>query len=63
MKDFNKIKEEIILQLKTVKYTGDLCDIANEIGFVIGNYIDQNNTLDDFIHGLKHGISLINGTH
>ena len=39
--------------------SGDLSDLGNEIGIVIGN--EKN--INEFISGLKHGISLSNGTH
>jgi len=63
MENFDKIKEDIKDQLDQVKYEGDLSDIGNEIGIAIGKYIDNDNTVKDFISGLRHGISLIDGTH
>jgi hypothetical protein len=67
---FEEIKINIIKQLEQVKYTnGDLSDIGNEIGVAIGKYTMKENAeaegLDakSFICGLKHGISLIDGTH
>ena len=44
----------------------DLSDIGNEIGIAIGKYIDPNKLgyeLESFIAGIKHGISLVDGTH
>jgi hypothetical protein len=59
-----------MLQLAKVNYnSGDLTDIGNEIGVAIGKYTIEENAEDDaldvesFICGLKHGISLIDGTH
>lgn len=63
MENFQKIKNEIIHQLVVCQYDGDLSDIGNEIGIVIGQHLDDENTLNDFIMGLKHGISLADGTH
>lgn len=66
MMKFESIKDEIISNLKEMKYSGDLSDIGNEIGIVIGKYInnkDMGYNLDNFNHGVKHGISLANGTH
>jgi hypothetical protein len=63
MENFNKVKQGIIYQLSNVGYDGDLSDIGNEIGIVIAKYFDEENTVEDFIHGLKHGISLTDGTH
>ena len=70
MTKFEQIKKDIMLQLAKVKYrSGDLTDIGNEIGVAICKYTMEenakNNALDteSFICGLKHGISLIDGTH
>ena len=62
-KKFNKIKEEIANTLLSVKYSGDLSDLGNEIGVIIAKYFDKNNTKSDFLHGLDHGVSLTDGTH
>lgn len=63
MEKFSDIKEEIKAQLDKVNYAGDLSDIGNEIGIVIAKFFDEENTVNDFISGLKHGISLTDGTH
>jgi hypothetical protein len=63
MEKFDKIKEDITDQLNQVKYAGDLSDIGNEVGIAIAKYIDRDNTIEDFIHGLRHGVSLVDGTH
>ena len=50
---------------------GDLGDLGNDIGIVIGEFItpddDENEKWgwleEDFKHGIRHGISLIDGTH
>jgi len=70
MTKFERIKKDIMLQLAKVNSsTGDLTDIGNEIGVAIGKYTMEENAEDDaldaesFICGLKHGISLIDGTH
>jgi hypothetical protein len=63
MENFTKVKTGLIYQLGEIRYDGDLSDIGNEIGIVIAKYFDEENTVDDFIHGLKHGISLTDGTH
>jgi len=63
MENFNKIKEEITWQLNTINYVGDLSDLGNEIGIIIAEYLTVDDTLNDFISGLKHGISLTDGTH
>ena len=50
---------------KEINYIGDLSDMGNEIGYTLGKiYPDINeDDLNDFIIGLKHGISLTDGTH
>lgn len=62
---FHNITKEIIEQLNSIKYNGDLSDIGNEIGIVLGKYLseDKGYELDSFFHGIKHGISLTKGTH
>jgi hypothetical protein len=63
MEKFNIAKHEIIVQLNKVNYRGDMSDLGNEIGIVIGKFIDDENTIEDFIRGLRHGKSLVDGTH
>jgi hypothetical protein len=48
-----------------VKYKGDMSDLGNEVGFCLGHVIENmtEKQIKDFITGLKHGISLTNGTH
>jgi hypothetical protein len=57
----NQLKEKAV----NTKYEGDISDLGNEIGYVVGLCIDDMNDaqIKDFIHGLRHGISLTNGTH
>ena len=57
---------EIIEDLKTAEYfVGDLSDIGNTIGIIIGKYIcdDMGFKEDAFLHGFNHGVSMSNGTH
>ena len=63
MENFNKVKTGLIYQLGEVSYDGDLSDIGNEIGIVIAKYFDKDNTIEDFIMGVRHGVSLTDGTH
>ena len=66
MTEFKKILMDISDNLKEVKYdNGDLSDIGNEIGIIIAKYIEDKPGFEmiDFIAGLKHGISLVDGTH
>jgi len=60
MKDIQKIVND----LKEIKVhpQGDLSDLGNEIGKIIGTYIDQEigYELDDLLSGIEHGVSLTN---
>jgi hypothetical protein len=58
------LKNDLVETLLKMKTTYDLSDIGNEIGIVIGKYINKEiGDKNDFINGVKHGISLIDGTH
>ncbi len=71
MENFDKIKDNVAQHLMNVDYGSlsaecDLSDIGNEIGIAIGKYLRKRKmgyTKDDFILGIKHGISLVDGTH
>jgi len=64
MDNFKHILNRIKTQLDNVNYDkGDMSDIGNEIGVVLGEFITTESELQDFIHGIRHGISLTNGTH
>jgi hypothetical protein len=64
------ILEELIDKLiglrgKSPIANGDLSDLGNEIGIVIGQYTNDKMGYDkeDFIVGVRHGISISEGTH
>jgi hypothetical protein len=62
--DFKEIIEGLIQSLESIQYSnGDISDVGNEIGIAIGEHLSTEQDLNDFISGLKHGISLKNGTH
>jgi hypothetical protein len=64
--EFKIANEDIAKALSEVKYDGDASDIGNEIGIILGKYIEENKMgweLDSFISGIKHGISITDGTH
>jgi hypothetical protein len=64
MDNFTHILNRIKTQLDNVNYdNGDVSDVGNEIGIVLGNVITTESEFQDFITGLKHGMSLTNGTH
>ena len=64
MDNFNHILSELIKHLENVPYeNGDLSDVGNEIGIVLGNYIENEQEFKELITGIRHGISLTNGTH
>lgn len=66
---FKKVIEDIKNELDSIKYDGDLSDIGNHVGLAIGKYIkidteeELGYELIDFIYGVKHGVSLVDGTH
>lgn len=64
---FKQISTELSERLSNLPYqNGDLSDIGNEIGIIIAKHFNDNELgydLDGFIHGVKHGVSLTNGTH
>jgi 2-keto-4-pentenoate hydratase/2-oxohepta-3-ene-1,7-dioic acid hydratase in catechol pathway len=63
--DLNWIANSLRVNSIMMTYTGDLSDCGNEIGIIVGERY-KNMTEDetrDFISGIKHGISLTNGTH
>jgi len=63
MEDFKKILKEISDSLDKVQYEhGDYSDVGNEIGYVLGKTITKDE-LENFLIGLRHGISLSDGTH
>jgi uncharacterized protein YwlG (UPF0340 family) len=59
--------QKIVNDLKEIKVhpQGDLSDLGNEIGKIIGNYIDNTDgyEISDLLAGIKHGVSLIDKTH
>lgn len=74
--DFKKLCLELNLDINDniikiesdifIRFRGDLSDLGNDIGLEIGEYINNDNIgfdRDDFISGLYHGISIIDGTH
>jgi len=64
--DFNKTIKELGEKLSDVNYyNGDVSDIGNEIGYILGNILKNMKETDikDFIVGFRHGVSLTNGTH
>jgi len=67
MSKFKNVSLEISNKLSTLQYEwGDISDIGNEIGIILGKYIDENDhgwDKEGFIAGLNHGISLTDGTH
>lgn len=61
-----EIKSGIEKRIEEIKYKeADISDLGNEIGIIVGNSIEnmKESQISDFVHGLKHGISLTNGTH
>ena len=64
MDNFQHLLKQISESLSKVPYeNGDMSDVGNEIGIVLGNYITNEQEFKDFVTGLRHGISLTNGEH
>jgi hypothetical protein len=61
----NDIANSLKVSTSGMNYIGDISDLGNEIGVVVGlafkNMTDEDIT--DFIQGFRHGVSLTNGTH
>lgn len=65
-KKLRKVLNDLMTQLKSIPDGCDLSDVGNIIGIVIGNHSIENGDgyeKSDFIHGLNHGFSLVDGTH
>jgi hypothetical protein len=63
MENFKEILKDLSVSLDKVPYEyGDYSDIGNEVGIVLGKTMTKDE-LDDFLAGLRHGISLSDGTH
>jgi hypothetical protein len=59
----NELRDAIVSQLNNIQYPSyDESDLGNEIGIVLGMSLNQE-LIETFIMGLKHGISLSHGTH
>ena len=66
MNKFTKTCLDIVDTLSNIKYdNGDASDIGNEIGIVIAKHLSDEMgwDCDSFISGIKHGMSLTDGTH
>lgn len=63
--DYIKIANQLKEAIENDSIDGDMGDIGNLIGIVIGKNISDNLgfSKEDFINGLNHGFSLIDGTH
>jgi len=59
------LSKDLMETSNKIKYYGDISDFGNEIGYAVGNIIKNmtESQISDFIFGIKHGISLTNGTH
>ena len=64
MNNFTHILIELTKHLGDVHYeNGDFSDVGNELGIVLGRYVETEQDFKDLVSGLRHGISLTNGTH
>jgi len=59
----NELRDAIVAQLNNIQYPSyDESDLGNEIGIVLGMSLNQE-LIEAFMVGLKHGMSLSYGTH
>ncbi len=64
MEDYKQMLKEMAKQLYNVDCNVyDIGDVGNEIGIAIGKHIKTEEDKRDLIDGIKHGVSLIDGTH
>jgi len=63
--DLSWIAFSLLEYSRSMDYEGDLSDCGNEIGHTVGlKYKNMTEgEIEDFITGIRHGISLTNGTH
>lgn len=61
----NDIANSLKVSTSGMNYIGDISDLGNEIGVVVGLAFKDMTEEDitDFIQGFRHGVSLTNGTH
>mgnify|MGYP006294159897 CR=1 FL=1 len=59
---YGKLTHELSEALSKAKII-DISDVGNEIGIIVAKYFNEDNTKKDFIDGIKHGISLTDGSH
>ena len=57
--------EKLIDELENHKYFkgNETWDIGNDIGKIIYKYFTKDDDIEVFIDGLKHGISVVDGSH
>jgi hypothetical protein len=64
--NFKEVFEQMCQTFDEIRYmNGDISDVGNEIGYALGKVLEnlQEDEINDFIHGIRHGISLTNDTH
>jgi hypothetical protein len=55
--------KSLIARSEDIGYYGDISDFGNEVGIVVGQHFKKKQDIEDFITGLRHGITLVDGTH
>jgi len=53
----------LVSRSEDIGYYGDMSDFGNEVGIVVGQFFKSKEDIEDFIVGLRHGVSLADGTH
>lgn len=57
---------EISKQLSLLNENSDMSDVGNVIGIIVAEYFSSTKLgfeKEDFLSGINHGISLVDGTH
>lgn len=62
---YHKVCEAIIKGLEHRTFGEDLSDLGNDIGMMVAEHLSDDDGFekDDFIAGIEHGISTVDGTH
>ena len=53
----------LVSRSEDISYYGDMIDFGNEVGIVVGQFFKSKEDIEDFITGLRNGVSLVDGTH
>jgi hypothetical protein len=59
------IAASITAEILSMNHTPDMGDYGNQIGSAIAKFFSDKDGMqkEDFLRGIEHGISLVDGTH